>query len=97
MCRQSRCFGYLLVAASAKARRANSPVAWLVYTVLQSALIRLRTGLPVMESPRGIILTVDWRSASFSGAAVTVIIRGSAAQTEEVKLKKSMSVIPIEE
>jgi hypothetical protein len=72
-------------------------MAWLVYTVLQSALIRLRTGLPVMESPRGIILTVDWRLASSTGAAATAIIRDSATQTEEVKLKKSMSVIPLKE
>lgn len=44
----------------------------------------MRTGLPVIESPRAMILTVDWRSANPAGVPATAAVNDSAAMAEVI-------------
>jgi hypothetical protein len=50
------------------------------------------TGLPVMESPRAIILTVDCRSARSAGAADTTVVKDKAATRADPTEKRIVRV-----
>ena len=50
-----------------------------------------------MESPRAMILTVDWRSASSAGAALTTANTGSAANAAFPKLNRILVILLLAE
>jgi di/tricarboxylate transporter len=72
----------------------GSPTTLAMWSDVHRMLLRLtHTGLPVIESPRGMMRTVDWRVTKSVGTAATAVVNDNIARIVELVVKCIFDVL----